>query len=1008
MNPRQDQNSITNLPEYLSQSGPLLELSPVATLVLDLKGTIRYVNPAFQELMAAGELPADFSNVRQFSWVLLNEEGKPVPNGTLNEDFLKHHIKHRDDVYFFTCPHCDSATHFRLTITTIPENPELLCFWVEPIGDSMEETPRPVGVWSGEESMSGFLSGLFSDLLRMSSVQDMQEHVCGKLLEYFRCNSVFLLGGVEGKLIPVTVAGKWGPDYWSPVHGAEIANNHPAQWAFSGQKLVHIRDTQSMAELDALRDWTRARNIGSMLFLPVSSTDRQFGVLCLYHEHLFAFSNDVVGRLEQMALDMAMFWTNLSEVESTEPLQEKQHATEALERLSCPLSKEFTGILERSESGWKWKFLSPSVFHLMDIAERKMDMLPNGLFSMMPRREEIERIFRQLDAGQPVEDTWAFMDAAGNQRLFRTKLVPVDSSQPATWHVFGMETTDLDFSRNSSMRSENLWRAVALLAQTLQKPDFKERLPEMMRLLGEAADVSRMYIFENHSSESGDLLTSQWMEWVAPGIPPQIDNPDLKCMSLNEFGIQRWTQELGQNNTIHGNIIDFPLPEQEILLPQGIASLAVVPIFSEGKWWGFWGMDECRNPRKWSSPEVESLRTAASLLGTALAKKRTDSSSSWLEAQLAQSQKQETIGKMAHGIAHQFNNLLSPILGYISVALLDIPSDSPLATDLRRVLEAAERAKDLTRSLLRFGTRHTYKMENVFSGDLIRQCIKGITPYCAVPPKLECDSSLDRLVVKVDADHFQQVLLALVRKILKQPDTPAEQPVLIRCQVMSIVSGSDSGKVVSIDLIERGKPLSPSDARQVFDPFTAASGSVEDLELANAWNIVAAFGGTLAWIPSPPSGNRIRIQIPLVDTTEATSVELTPSPMPVVQAQPHAILVVEDEDAVRHFVCRTLIKHGYRVLDAPDPQKAIALANSHQEGPLSLLITDVIMPHMSGKRLYHELKRNEPEMKVLYISGYTTNMLEKQGIAPEEQNFLAKPFGVSLLASKVAQILAGK
>jgi len=108
---------------------------------------------------------------------------------------------------------------------------------------------------------------------------------------------------------------------------------------------------------------------------------------------------------------------------------------------------------------------------------------------------------------------------------------------------------------------------------------------------------------------------------------------------------------------------------------------------------------------------------------------------------------------------------------------------------------------------------------------------------------------------------------------------------------------------------------------------------------------------------------------------------------------------------VRHFVCRSLNKKGYRVLDAPDPQKAIALAHSFTEGPIRLLITDVIMPHMSGKRLYQELKRSIPALKVLYMSGYTSNLLEKQGVATEERSFLAKPFGVSLLLKRVHEIL---
>lgn len=1007
--------NVKNLPETMGKAGVLLEDCPIAVLVVETSGLLVYANPAFFELLNPDER-APVERIEHFQWVALDEEGKPVRNAGIDARFLSRQLENGVAYSFFTGMYAPDNARYRLAVTAWPGDQPLLCLWIEPVGDLFEDDPQRR---SGEPTLhrlEGHLSELYSDLLRVDRTEDALQIVCRRLQTFLQCSTVFILAAGPD-LKPASVAGEWGPDFWEPVTGGSFTENHPANWAFLGQKLVHIRDTQSMPELGRLRDWTRTRNIGSMLLIPVSTGEQRFGVLCLFHRQLFAFSAETTTRLEQLTMDLAVSWSNLHKAEATESCRRKFQQMKDITAFSRKYSREFSGRVEKLADAWTWTWLSASCYDLLGMEENRVDQLPHGLFSMLTGKKELERALSELEAPEYHESTWLFTDAQGSELAFRTYLSPREGSDGTPgWDVFCQDTTDLSLSRNSSRRSEALWKAVALLGQALATPDFRDRLPGQLEQLGRSAEVSRVYIFENHPTESGDLVISQWMEWVSPGIMSQIDNPDLQALSLAEAGFQRWARELQANRIIAGNVIDFPVAEQETLLPQNIVSLAVVPIFVGDRWWGFWGMDDCKSRRVWTAPEIESLKTAASLLGQALANLRTRSESNWLEEQLLQSQRQESIGKLANGIAHQFNNLLSPILGYVSVALLDIKSDSPLASDLRQVHQAAERAKDLAHNLLRFGTRQTYKMENVSARALLQASVDSLSASFPGGVNLELEGVSDRTVVRLDPEHFQQVLLAALRRAghgstAGAVESAGRRPVSVRASVLrpavldTAAYGPD-GHLLLIDIVVRSETLSATEARTIFEPFGSATGSATDLDLANAWNVVHAFGGNITWIPTPPSGNLIRIQLPLSDQEPSGVLDLTPSPQPVERAcESVTILVVEDEDAVRHFVCRSLAKQGYRVLDAPDPQKAIALANSFSEGPIGLLITDVIMPHMSGKRLYQELKRSMAGLRVLYMSGYTSNLLEKQGVATEERSFLAKPFGVSLLLKRVAEIL---
>ena len=171
-------------------------------------------------------------------------------------------------------------------------------------------------------------------------------------------------------------------------------------------------------------------------------------------------------------------------------------------------------------------------------------------------------------------------------------------------------------------RRDAILEALAYASQQLLLHDVAEVLPDLLAHLGQAAGVSRAYIFENHTAPDGALLTSQRYEWAAPGQTPQIDNPDLQNFPYVANGFERWVEVLGAGRPLYGVVREFPASERPVLEAQGILSILIVPIFSEGKWWGFLGFDECTQERIWAAAEVEALRSVANALGAAFARQR--------------------------------------------------------------------------------------------------------------------------------------------------------------------------------------------------------------------------------------------------------------------------------------------------------------------------------------------------------------------------------------------------
>ena len=383
-----------------------------------------------------------------------------------------------------------------------------------------------------------------------------------------------------------------------------------------------------------------------------------------------------------------------------------------------------------------------------------------------------------------------------------------------------------------------------------------------------------------------------------------------------------------------------------------------------------------------------------------------------LEEQLVQAQKMEAVGQLAGGIAHDFNNLLTVINGYAQLLVSRLHDADPLRVDAGHILQAGERAAALTQQLLAFSRRQVLQPRalNVPSvieglrpmlGRLLRENIEVRT---ALPPALPA--------VMVDPVQLEQVLLNLaINGADAMPDggtlTITAGQVVVDADVAAR-KGIDEGAYVTVAVTDTGVGIDEDTLGHIFEPFftTKSKGRGSGLGLPVADGIVTQSGGTIVVRSRPGHGSTFTVYLPLAETTDAEDAgPAAAEPAPV---QGHeTVLVVEDHEAVRRLAADVLKTHGYQVLVAEHGHAAIDIVEA-RGGDVDLLITDVIMPRMSGRDVATALQQRVPGMGVLFMSGYTQTAIVQNGALEVGLNFLPKPFTPGELLARVREVLAAR
>jgi len=387
-----------------------------------------------------------------------------------------------------------------------------------------------------------------------------------------------------------------------------------------------------------------------------------------------------------------------------------------------------------------------------------------------------------------------------------------------------------------------------------------------------------------------------------------------------------------------------------------------------------------------------------------------------LEMQIAQGQKMQAVGQLAGGIAHDFNNMLTAIIGFSDFLLMNHRPTDPAFQDIINIKQNANRAAGLVRQLLAFSRQQTLRPQVLQLGDVLSELSILLGRLLNENIELTLDQASELWPVKADLHQFEQVIINLA--VNARDAMPDGGKLVIR--TANVGEGETRalpprqlppGDYVLIQVIDTGTGMSDEVREKIFEPFfsTKEVGRGTGLGLSTVYGIVKQTGGYVFADSAMGRGTTMSVYLPrYVETAseiEAEKVERPPE-QPKDLTGRGTVLLVEDEDAVRSFAVRALAQRGYRVLEATTGTEALELFRSHH-GDVDLVVSDVVMPEMDGPTLCDELRRERPDLKVIFISGYAEDAFRQHLAENEDFMFLQKPFDLKQLAAAVKAALEG-
>jgi PAS domain S-box-containing protein len=389
-------------------------------------------------------------------------------------------------------------------------------------------------------------------------------------------------------------------------------------------------------------------------------------------------------------------------------------------------------------------------------------------------------------------------------------------------------------------------------------------------------------------------------------------------------------------------------------------------------------------------------------------RRRLEQEKETLRGQLVQSQKMEAIGQLAGGVAHDFNNILTVIMGFGNMLQNKIAESDPLRSYADHVIEAAERAAHLTRSLLAFSRKQAMNPKTEKLNDIVRNVEKFLKRVIGENIELETDLKDEDLLVHADSNQIEQVLMNLATNA--RDAIGSEGRLIIQTESVeldnSFIKSHGYGRIGSFALLtvtDTGSGMDKATCTKIFDPFftTKETGKGTGLGLAIVYGIVKQHNGYINVYSEPGHGTTFRIFLPLLASGEVVAPK---APLPYPQGGTETILLAEDEPSIRALLAVTLRDFGYTVIEAEDGNDALDKFREHQDD-IHLLVFDVIMPKKSGTESYEEICKLRPGVKILFLTGYTADFIRSKGLVDDNQELLMKPIFPVELVRKIEQML---
>jgi PAS domain S-box-containing protein len=380
-----------------------------------------------------------------------------------------------------------------------------------------------------------------------------------------------------------------------------------------------------------------------------------------------------------------------------------------------------------------------------------------------------------------------------------------------------------------------------------------------------------------------------------------------------------------------------------------------------------------------------------------------------LESQLRQSQKMEAVGQLAGGVAHDFNNLLTAIMGFTSLLLKAVPPEDPKHDDLLEIDRAAARATELTQQLLAFSRRQMLQPTLLDLNAVLSDTMRMLGRLLGQHIELAILPETDLGVVRADRGQIEQVIINLAVNARDAMERGGKLTLETRNVTLDRAyagqhPGATEGEFVMLAVTDTGSGMSPATQARIFEPFftTKERGKGTGLGLSTVYGIIKQSGGTIYVYSEPERGTTFKIYLPRVVAHGPTELSVPARPADVRGNE--TVLVVEDEDGVRALTSRVLQTYGYTVLEAENGGEALLIAEQHP-APIHLLLTDVVLPRMSGRKLAERLVRTQSDLRVLYMSGYTDGSIFNHGALDPGTAFIPKPFTPEALAQKLREVL---
>lgn len=650
-------------------------------------------------------------------------------------------------------------------------------------------------------------------------------------------------------------------------------------------------------------------------------------------------------------------------------ITERTRVEEALERSEA----RFRKAMEATSDGvWDWDvsggkgYFSPGYFRMLGY---EPDTLPSTAKTWLSLVHPDDRD-RALAANEAcirnespiinVEYRMRASDGTWHWILGRGRAVRRDKAGHAL-HMIGthVDITDRKHAENLLRESEARFTQLAIQSRTFTwevdaKGLFTYASPSIEPVLGYRPDdlISKKYIYDLHPAEGREAFKAVIFESFArKNLLREFLNP-----VLTTSGETIWVSTNG-----------IPLAD------------------ADGTLIGYRGSDTDVTERKQAEEERERL-----------------------QAQLMQAQKMESVGRLAGGIAHDFNNMLGVIIGHAESAIEDLESSHPVHSNLQGIMKAAERSAALTHQLLAFARKQIISPKVVDMNETVESILKMLRRLIGEDIELVWQPGREQLPVEVDPSQVDQILANLC--VNARDAIAGGGKVVIETGVLSLDAefckqniGSSPREYVLLAVSDNGCGMDRGIMEKLFEPFftTKEQGKGTGLGLATVYGIVKQNNGFIDVDSEPAKGTTFRIYLP----KHARKDDESPVEVPTAAARGHeTILLVEDEPEMLRLITKLLRRQGYTVLSAATPGQAMGHAEACR-GKIDLLVTDVVMPEMNGRDLAEKLKSGHPELRYLFMSGYTADVIAHHGVLDEKVHFIQKPFSIKAISAKIRDAL---